>query len=44
MFRLREGVLETCREFIPIMMTTEPEIAKSDCLFYAAREGGSTRI
>jgi hypothetical protein len=38
MFRLRGSVLETCRDFIPIMMTTKPEIAKSDCLFYAVRE------
>jgi hypothetical protein len=39
MFRLRGDVLETSFDFIPIMMTTKPEIAKSDCLFYAAREG-----
>lgn len=39
-FRIRGDVLETCRDLIPIMMTTQPEIAKSDCLFYAVREGG----
>ena len=42
MFRTREGILETRFEFIPIMMTTRPEIAKSDCLFYAVREGSRT--
>lgn len=40
-FRVREGILETRCDFIPIMMTTRPEIAKSDCLFYAARENGT---
>ncbi len=39
MFCTRGNVLETSFDFIPIMMTTKPEIAKSDCLFYAAREG-----
>jgi hypothetical protein len=43
MFRVKDGVLETCVDFIPIMMTTKPEIAKSDCLFYAARESGAVR-
>lgn len=43
MFRITAGVLETCVDFIPIMMTTKPEIAKSDCLFYAARESGAVR-
>ncbi len=39
-FRVHEGRLETRRDFVPIMMTTRPEIAQSDCLFYAAQEGG----
>lgn len=43
MFCINDGVLETCVDFIPIMMTTKPEIAKSDCLFYAARESGAVR-
>jgi hypothetical protein len=43
MFRVRGDVLETRLDFIPIMMTTKPEIAKSDCLFYAAREGSVVR-
>ncbi len=38
MFQVRGNVLETRRDFIPIMMTTKPEIVKSDCLFYAVRE------
>jgi hypothetical protein len=38
LFRIRGNVLETCSDFIPIMMTTKPVIAKSDCLFYATRE------
>jgi len=42
LFRLRDNVLETSFDFVPIMMTTQPEIAKSDCLFYAAREGGGS--
>jgi hypothetical protein len=29
------GVLRTRRSFIPAMMTTSPEAAKNDCLFYA---------
>jgi hypothetical protein len=41
LFAIRDGVLSTRREFIPIMMTTRPEIALSDCLFYAAREEGA---
>jgi hypothetical protein len=42
-FHVRGGVLETRIDFIPIMMTTKPEIAKSDCLFYAARESDAAR-
>jgi hypothetical protein len=37
LFRLREGLLETRRGGIPIMMTTDVEVARSDCLFYFAR-------
>jgi hypothetical protein len=40
MFRLHGNVLETRLDFVPIMMTTLPAIAKSDCLFYAARDVG----
>jgi hypothetical protein len=41
LFCIRGEVLETCSDFIPIMMTTKPVIAKSDCLFYATRESRS---
>lgn len=34
LFNARGSSLETRREIIPIMMTTDPEIARSDCLFY----------
>jgi len=37
LFEADEGVLRTRREFIPIMMTTNREIAESDCLFYAVQ-------
>ena len=37
LFRLRGGVLEARRSFVPIMMTTDPEIAVQDCIFYAAQ-------
>lgn len=43
MFRVNAGILETCHDFIPIMMTTKPEIARSDCHFYAARESSAVR-
>jgi len=39
LFAIREGRLVTRRAFTPIMMTTRPDIAKSDCLFYAADDG-----
>jgi len=38
-FSAEGGVLQTRREVIPIMMTTDPAIAKSDCLFYVVRRG-----
>ena len=49
LFEVADGVLRTRREFIPIMMTTDARIAKSDCLFYAVQPaseafGGRTRI
>lgn len=37
LFELDGGVLRTRREFIPIMMTTDRTIARSDCLFYAVQ-------
>jgi len=37
LFEADAGVLRTRREFIPIMMTTNREIAQSDCLFYAVQ-------
>ncbi|MDD3763989.1 MAG: hypothetical protein PHP86_11940 [Nevskiales bacterium] len=35
MFELRDGTLYTRRPMVPVMMTTDPGIARSDCLFYA---------
>ncbi|MCP5056286.1 MAG: succinylglutamate desuccinylase [bacterium] len=37
-FSLQDGVLRTRRPIIPIMITTDPGIATSDCLFYVVRE------
>ena len=37
LFAVRDGVLETRREVVPIMMTTDERIALSDCLFYIVR-------
>jgi len=37
LFEIEEGVLRTRRDFIPIMMTTNREIARNDCLFYAVQ-------
>lgn len=36
-FEVKNGALVTRRSFIPIMMTTNPVIAKEDCLFYAVQ-------
>ncbi len=36
-FTLRDGLLETRRAGVPIMMTTDVAVAQSDCLFYFAR-------
>ena len=33
------GRLRTTRPLVPIMITTDPEIAAADCLFYVVREG-----
>jgi len=38
LFEIRDGRLATRRHGVPIMITTDPEIAKSDCLFYFARQ------
>jgi hypothetical protein len=35
LFTVDRGVLRTARPMIPIMMTLDVDIAKSDCLFYA---------
>lgn len=37
LFALRDGLLETRRAGVPIMMTTDVAVARSDCLFYFAR-------
>lgn len=36
-FVVRDGVLETRRGVVPIMMTTDPSIAVADCLCYLVR-------
>jgi hypothetical protein len=36
LFELRDGRLAARTRFVPIMMTTDPEIAVQDCIFYAA--------
>ena len=43
-FTLRDGLLETQRAAVPIMMTVDMAVAKSDCLFYLVqRREGSAR-
>lgn len=37
-FRVEAGRLVARRAFVPIMITTDAGIARSDCLFYVARE------
>jgi hypothetical protein len=37
LFALRQGRLETRQPVMPIMMTTDPIIASTDCLFYIVR-------
>jgi hypothetical protein len=39
LFVLRQGRLETRQPVVPIMMTTDPIIASTDCLFYIVRPG-----
>ena len=41
LFEVRDGVLRSRRGLIPIMMTTQAELAESDCLFYAVRRAGA---
>jgi hypothetical protein len=36
-FAIRDGLLATRRAAVPIMMTTDPAVAASDCLFYLVR-------
>ena len=36
LFEVRDGRVEARTGFVPIMMTTDPEIAVQDCMFYAA--------
>jgi len=38
LFESRGGALVTAREVIPVMMTTDPLAAATDCLFYVVRE------
>ena len=38
LFEARDGRLVARATLVPIMMTTDPRIAASDCLFYAVRE------
>jgi hypothetical protein len=38
LFESHEGALVTAREVIPVMMTTDPLAAATDCLFYVVRE------
>jgi hypothetical protein len=37
LFAIADGELLTRRSWIPIMMTTDPQIAAQDCLFYVVR-------
>ena len=43
LFEIDGGVLRTLQEFIPIMMTTNEVIAKSDCLFYAVQAAPASK-
>jgi hypothetical protein len=36
-FEARDGLVATCRAAMPLMMTTDPAVAKSGCLFYRVR-------
>ncbi len=37
LFTLREGSIVAARELVPMMMTTDPSVARLDCLFYVVR-------
>lgn len=39
-FAVEDGALTTLRPLMPMMMTTNPQIAVSDCLFYVVQELG----
>ncbi len=41
LFDVEDGVLRTRRPVMPIMMTTDPGVATSDCLFYLVRRSSS---
>jgi hypothetical protein len=38
LFEVCDGALVTAQSFVPVMMTTNPDIAAEDCLFYVVRE------
>jgi hypothetical protein len=40
LFVLEDGVLRAARDLLPIMVTTVPDVARSDCLFYVVRDPG----
>jgi len=40
LLHVREGCVEASAPFVPIMVTTSPEIAVQDCIFYAASPKG----
>ena len=43
LFEIDAGVLRTRADFVPIMMTTDRVVARSDCLFYAVQPADSGR-
>jgi hypothetical protein len=38
LFEVRGGELVATRSFVPVMMTTNPDVAAADCLFYVVRD------
>lgn len=42
LFAVEDGLLVARTAMVPIMMTTDPRIAVSDCLFYAVEEAPGT--
>jgi hypothetical protein len=40
LFAVKDGVLETLRPLIPVMMTTNARSVREDCLFYALQPAG----